>query len=406
MLISAVAAVACLAVLTVHGMGGTDSVELAERGEDITHEVEVKTSRLPSWLETAPVKLVPLDQMIQEQEEVHKMAEGKISDKLYHEEHLQDGPSPRELAMHTLHAMAERKRQSARQSGHRKSSHAAHTIKMPRSASEKASEDNLDRAQQAIVRHALAAAREKAHRSLQSKKARLERAGRDREEEAGDKEAGDVALPAAAPTQRIESRPVVRVGRTAHVMTSSPAVAQELAKERGQLARLQQDEAENVAAIKKQEVHALAQLKAKDHIKEMQLQMGIEQLERMAVRPSAAAATPAQSEKAKIKAEMAKIEAEEHHKLAALKNKLSKVGADSDAGSESESDSAAQAATARLAAVVPESKARQTQLSQLDPRKARSAGKAAAAKTPAVKGACTDNNCDLDHEDKKWLAHR
>jgi len=169
-------------------------------------------------------------------------------------------------------------------------------------------------------------------------------------------------------------------------------------------------EAQRIAAIKKQELHRLALLKQRDHVEEIKLKLGIAELEKkVADEKSAGAAVEEQrakaireekqinavSEKAKIKAEMARIEEEEHKKLEALKAKLHRVN------SPDEEQSEDKAAPAQLRS--------DQEPAHSDDKQAADAGSSSGKLKSARESnlaACTTDNCDLDKEDHKWLAHR
>ena len=383
-LVCTIVVAACMAVIGVQGMGSNSAMEL-ESASAVSDSpvVAAATSKLPSWLQTDPVKLVPLNKLIKEREMIHQMAEGKISAKIYKEEHMKEGPSPRDLAMHTVHAMAQKK-QLTRQELVQKPHHDS-AIRPPRSASEKASEQNFDAQQAAAIKHALRVAQEKAHGKRFLKEHNHHVLHHDED--------------------HVKEISHVRVGKTAHFV-SEPQLKKELLEEEDELELVQQGEARQVAAIKKQELHKLAMLKRKDHIEELKLKLGIEELrkkmasEKTQQNPQKSEAI---SEKAKIKAEMARIEEEEHEKLAALKAKLDHVQAKVHVGaSHSTADAKREDDTEQKD---DEDKAVPSELS--------SSGAQSSAANSAVKparesklAACTTQDCDLDKEDSKWLAHR
>lgn len=340
--------------------------------------VAAQTSKLPSWLRTDPVKLVPLNKLIQEREMMHQMAEGKISAKIYKMEHLKQGPTPHQLAMHSVHVAAQMKqKQQQKQQLAEKPSHDESDARSPRSASEKAAADGLDDKVAAVVKHSLHVAEEKAHGKHVGKNHHAHHVNR---------------MHHAAHHQQAQH---ARAGKTAHVVML-PEIEKELAAEKDELEMVKHGEARQIAliekhlqSIQKQEVHRLAMLKRRDHIEELKLKLGIEELEKKVAleKDEEPQAPQPMSEKAKIKAEMARVEAEEHERLAALRAKLDKVqGHPPHQAKAPPANGAEEKATA-----APEL----------------GAGKAAretglAAKPPA----CTTDDCDLGKEDDKWLAHK
>jgi hypothetical protein len=363
-------------------MGGSASTELAETTDTSGNSVvEAQTSKLPSWLQTDPVKLVPLNKLIREREMMHQMAEGKISAKIYKMEHLKQGPTPHQLAMHSVHVAAQmkQKQQQKQQLAEISSPHEsdAHT---PRSASEKAAADGLDDKVAAVVKHSLHVAEEKAHGKHVGKNHHAHHVNR------------------VHHVQHHQHAQHAHAGKTAHVVML-PEIEKELAAEKDELEMVKHGEARQIALIEKhlqslqkQEVHRLAMLKRRDHIEELKLKLGIEELaKKVALEKAQEPATPQpMSEKAKIKAEMARVEEEEHERLAALRAKLDKVQGHPHGHPHQAKAPPAKDAEDK-AAVAPEL----------------GAGKAARETTLAAKApACTNDDCDLGKEDDKWLAHK
>eukprot|EP00286_Rhodomonas_abbreviata_P009432 CAMPEP_0181326994 /NCGR_PEP_ID=MMETSP1101-20121128/21831_1 /TAXON_ID=46948 /ORGANISM="Rhodomonas abbreviata, Strain Caron Lab Isolate" /LENGTH=434 /DNA_ID=CAMNT_0023435557 /DNA_START=26 /DNA_END=1330 /DNA_ORIENTATION=+ len=101
MFITAIAAVSCLATISVRGVTSDGPVEMVGAGSPKASEspADKLTSNLPSWLRTPDVKLMPLKNLVAEQQIVRAESEGKLSHKLAMEEHPKSAPSPRSLAM-------------------------------------------------------------------------------------------------------------------------------------------------------------------------------------------------------------------------------------------------------------------------------------------------------------------
>ena len=291
-------------------MGNNTVMELDSISAD-NPVVEAATSKLPSWLRTDPVKLVPLNKLIHEREMIHKMAQGKISAKIYKEEHMKEGPSPHQLAMHAVHVAAQEK-QGHKEELAEKPRHRHEIVRAPRSASEKAQEENFDSKQASAIKHALRIAREKASAKHNANGHKHHARHHIVEEN----------------SENHQTAP--HVGKTAHVV-SVALLKKKLLEEKDELKLIEQGEAHRIAMIKKQELHKLAMLKRKDHIEELKLNLGIQEIEKKlnTEKSQGHQQQPQQSEvaseKAKIKAEMARIEEEEHEKLAGLKAKLEKV---------------------------------------------------------------------------------
>mmetsp|Transcript_1690 Transcript_1690/g.4631 ORF Transcript_1690/g.4631 Transcript_1690/m.4631 type:complete len:350 (+) Transcript_1690:32-1081(+) len=283
----------CLAIVTVQNLGYEQTPELLESGLSSSADiVAARTQELPSWLRTAPVKLTPLNQLIKEQEIVRQMAQGRISDKLYKEEHQKSGPSPRQLAMHTLHALAQKKQGAEQQlaqhphpnkhnvhshgKAHTEGKHSIHTAHRKMEAHHHAEESH-------------------AHNEQDSK------------------------------AQLTTKTHHVHHGKVARVVKLTPQ--QELEKDEDLLKMVQDGEKKQEDAIKKQELHKLALLRRKDHAEEASLEKSIKQLEARVSHKKPRASDPDSTksllrEKAKLKAEMAQLEEEEHEKLKDLQSKL------------------------------------------------------------------------------------
>jgi hypothetical protein len=299
-----VAVTACMAVIGLQGMGGTASMELAETeataGDSV---VAAQTSKLPSWLRTDPVKLVPLNKLIKEREMMHQMAQGKITAKIYKMEHLKQGPTPHQLAMHSVHVAAQMKQQK---------SHKQQLSEV--SSSDDTASDDQDKVA-AVVKNSLHSAEENAHGKHAGKNHHAHHLNH-----------GHHAAHHKVPQH-------ARAGKTAHVVLL-PEIEKQIVAEKDELEMVKHGESRQISliekhlkSIQKQEVHRLAMLKRRDHIEELKLKLGIEELEKKVALAKVQEPEPPQpvSEKAKIKAEMARVEEEEHAKLAALRSKLNKV---------------------------------------------------------------------------------
>jgi len=369
---------------------GNDSAMELEALASVTDSpvVTAATSKLPSWLRTDPVKLIPLNKLIHEREMIHRMAQGKISAKIYKEEHLKEGPSPLDLAMHKVHAMTQKK-QATQQELSQKPRH--FSIHASRSASQKAAQEGYDAQQAAAIKRALRIAQAKAD-------------GKSVSHERKQHKSHHIVH------QSGEESHAAHAGKVAHFVPV-PQLKKELLKDKDELALIEQGEAKRIDAIQKQELHKLAMLKRKDHVEELKLKLGIEELKRkMTLEQSEhTSAENVQksdtlqlksgmvSEKAKIKAEMARIEEEEHEKLAALKVKLGKMQGSSDSSDSNGQDS-------------DDDKVKSGNEDKAHPTKLSAGGEhASSAHKPARESklaACTEDNCDLDKEDSKWLAHK
>jgi hypothetical protein len=306
------------------------------------------------------------------------MAEGKISAKIYKMEHLKQGPTPHQLAMHSVHVAAQMKQQKEHtQKLAEKPSHDDSDARSPRSASEKAAADGLDDKVAAVVKHSLHIAEGKAHGK-----------------HGNNHHAHHVNRGHHAAHHKQAHH--ARAGKTAHVVLL-PEIEKELAAEKDELEMVKHGEARQISliekhlqSIQKQEVHRLAMLKRRDHIEELKLKLGIEELEKkVSIEKVQDPQTPQPiSEKAKIKAEMARVEEEEHERLAALRAKLNKVQGHPHQAKASPAKDAQEEKAAAAAPVL-------------------AAGKAARESALAAKApACTTDDCDLGKEDSKWLAHK
>jgi len=206
------------------------------------------------------------------------------------------------------------------------------------------------------------------------------------------------AKPQAVP-KPLAAHSIVATPAEKHISARSPE--EELKAKQKALARLMMKQARDETKIKKQELHKLAALKQRDSAKEAALQGQIKALK------AEESNTQLTNEKAKLKAQMAQIEEEEHEKLAKLQSKMAHLAPQQAAAPAQAAKPAVapapeahrahavfakKAVTVHHAEEAASNKARETQLTWGDGEK--------------KNRICTDDTCDTQKEDSKWLAHK
>jgi hypothetical protein len=277
------------------------------------------------------VKLRPLHQLEREQQLDQKLSRGQLATKHVAEEHSKPRPSAREMAMRSVHKLATKKQNAVR-------------VLRP-----------------LHVQLAGKSQTEDEHKQTSEKKQGAE---------------------ASASTQKQVKQ------------LDATQIVTEIKSDQTKLKAVEQGQESADEAVRKEEVHKLASIKAIADKTRTFLDKDIKHLEGAEI----------QSEKAQLKAKMAEIEEQDKSKLAAIQHEIAGLPSQFTTASSSQ---------AKGAAALGNGQAHEQQMHAATGSAAAGSG----AKTTAVaekaqesaKGGhsgCNENDCDVNKEDAKWLSHK
>jgi hypothetical protein len=291
--------------------------------ESLTVSVlQAANSKLPSWLRTPEVKLRPLHQLEREQQLDQKLSRGQLATKHAAEEHAKQRPSARDMAMRSVHKLAAKKQNTVR-----------------------------------ILRPMHVQLADKAHAA--QTEVELKQTGDSKHE---------VKASASGTKKQVK-------------VVDAAQITAEIKGDEKKLKAVEQGQESADEAVRKEEVHKLASIKAIADKTRTFLDNNIKHLQGEEI----------QSEKAQLKAEMAKIEEQDKSKLSAIQQKIAGLP----------SQFAAVSSQAKGAAASGDAQVHEQQA-----HVASAGGAEADHAQKSAKAVCNDNDCDVNKEDAKWLSHK
>jgi hypothetical protein len=315
---------------------------------------QASNDKLPSWLRTPEVKLRPLHELEEEQQLDQKLAQGKVDAKLAKEAHPKAVPTPREMAMRSVHRLATKKQNAVR-----------------------------------VLRpmHVQLATDPHGHSGVHEQAKPAE------------------AQPQASSALSSDGKQKAKAAAPAPVDLKK--IAAEIKSDQEKLKAVEKGQESADDAVRKDELHKLASIKAIADKTRTFLDKDIKQLQGQEIH----------SEKAHLKAEMAKIEEQEEAKLAAIKKKMAglpsqfatKLSTTTKAapasGAEKSHEKQAHSAAATTAAASASKPAQEAKATATSTATAKDQQKSA-KKGGDSDTACNEHNCDVRQEDAKWLADK